>query len=220
MPEGRAQFSNELLIFPANGNGLEALDCLGSAFRCLGFVDDTPEKQLAGAWGYPVLSRAALAEHPKAKVLAVPGGPQSYKARARIIGSLGIAAERFATVIHPTARVSPLATIGHGVLIMAGVVITSNAVIGNHVCILPNTVIHHDSSIGDWSLLGSNVTLASSSRIGTNCYIGSGTSIMNGVEIGDRALVGIGSNVIRNIRADARAVGNPTRELGEEQVSN
>ena len=213
MPEGRAQDSRDLLIFPANGNGLEALDCLGTSFRCLGFVDDTPEKQRDGAWGYPVLTRAALAQHPQASVLAVPGGPQTFKKRAQIVGSLGLPADRFATVIHPAAHVSPLAKIGHGVLIMAGVVITSNAVIGDHVCILPNTVIHHDSSIGDWSLVGSNVTLASSSRIGVNCYVGSGTSIMNGVDIGDRALVGIGSNVIRNIPADARVVGNPTREL-------
>jgi len=208
-----AQSTHDLLIFPANGNGLEALDCLGDSFRCVGFVDDTPEKQQAGAWGLPVFGRDALARHAQARVLAVPGGPQSYKMRAQIVGSLGLPSQRFATVIHPTARVSPLAKIGHGVLIMAGVVITSNAVIGNHVCILPNTVIHHDSSIGDWSLVGSNVTLASSSRIGDNCYIGSGTSIMNGIDIGDRALVGIGSTVIRNVRADARVVGNPGREL-------
>lgn len=206
---------HDLLIFPCNGNGLEALDCLGDTYRCIGFVDDTPEKQRTGAWGYPVFGRAAFQQHPHARVLAVPGGPHSYKARSQIVGSLGIAEDRFATIVHPTARVSPLARIGHDVLIMAGVVITSNATIGNHVCILPNTVIHHDSSVGDWSLVGSNVTLASSSRIGANCYVGSGTSIMNGIDIGDRALVGIGSNVIRNIRADARAVGNPTRELGE-----
>ena len=213
MTEGRAQTSRDILIFPANGNGLEALDCLGTSFRCVGFVDDTPEKQRDGAWGYPVLGRAAFAQHPNAGVLAVPGGPKSYKARAQIVGSLGIAAERFATVIHPAARVSPLAQVGYGVLIMAGVVITSNAVIGNHVCILPNTVIHHDSSIGDWSLVGSNVTLASNSRIGANCYIGSGTSIMNGVDIGAGALVGIGSNVIRNVPADATFIGNPARAL-------
>jgi hypothetical protein len=34
-----------LLIFPCNGNGLKALDCLGDANELIGFVDDTPEKQ-------------------------------------------------------------------------------------------------------------------------------------------------------------------------------
>ena len=44
---------------------------------------------------------------------------------------------RWARVIHPTARVSPLATIGHDVLLMAGVVVTSNAVIGNPLPMFP-----------------------------------------------------------------------------------
>ena len=36
--------ATDLLIFPCNGNALEALDCLGSAFRCVGFVDDTYDR--------------------------------------------------------------------------------------------------------------------------------------------------------------------------------
>ena len=61
----------ELLIFPCNGNGLEALDCLGSAWHCLGFVDDTPEKQETGAYGHAVMGRAALTDYASADVLAV-----------------------------------------------------------------------------------------------------------------------------------------------------
>jgi sugar O-acyltransferase (sialic acid O-acetyltransferase NeuD family) len=205
--------ARDLLIFPCNGNGLEALDCLGSAWQCLGFVDDTPEKQATGAYGHRVMGRAALADHGSAAVLAVPGGPQSYRSRARLIDGLGISSDRFATVIHPRASVSPFARIGRNVLIMAGVVVTSNAVIGDHVCILPNSVVHHDAVIGDWSLVGSNVTLAGSSHIGANCYIGSGTSVMNGISIGDGTLVGLGSNVIRDIAAETRVAGNPARDL-------
>ena len=137
-----------LLIFPFNGNGLEAIDCLGDEFRLLGFVDDTPEKQGRNPYGHDVLSRAALAQWPQASVLAVPGGPASFRSRRAVIEALGIEPGRFARVIHPSARISPLAKIGHNVLIMAGVVITSNAVIGDHVCVLPNTVIHHDAQLG------------------------------------------------------------------------
>ena len=198
-----------LLIFPCNGNGIEALDCLGSAYRLAGFIDDTPEKQAEGAFGYPVFGRAGFVEHADAQVLAVPGGPVSYRNRRGLIEGLGIAEGRFARVIHPAARVSPLARIGHNVLIMAGVVITSNAVIGNHVCILPNTVIHHDVTIGDWSLIGSGVTIAGSATVGMNCYIGSGSRLINGVSIGERSLVGLGSNVIRNVAVDAVVAGNP-----------
>jgi sugar O-acyltransferase (sialic acid O-acetyltransferase NeuD family) len=207
-----------LLIFPYNGNAVEALDCIGSAYRFVGFVDDTPEKRGTSSDGYPVFGREAFDRFADGYVLAVPGSPSSYHARKDIIQGLGLAEERFATVIHPAARVSPLASIGANVLIMAGVVITSNAVIGSHTCILPNTVIHHDAVIGDWSLIGSNVTLAGHTVVEENCYIGSGTSLMNGIRIGSGALVGLGSNVIRSVAPFARVAGNPARDIKKNEI--
>jgi len=204
-----------LLIFPYNGNGIEALDCIGSAYRFIGFVDDTPQKRGIDPNGYQVMDRNAFARFPNALVLAIPGSPGSYLSRKEIIQGLGIAEERFARVFHPAARISPLASIGYNVLIMAGVVITSNALIGSHTCILPNTVIHHDVVVGDWSLIGSNVTIAGNTVVEENCYIGSGSSIMNGLRVGSGALVGLGSNVISNVAADIRVVGNPAREIGK-----
>ncbi len=202
-----------LLIFPCNGNAIEALDCLGSAHRLIGFIDDTPEKQGRDVHGFPVLGRVALETYPDARILAVPGSPTSYRARREVIDGLGVAADRFTRVIHPAATISPLARIGRNVLIMAGVVITSNAVIGDHVCVLPNTVIHHDVTVGAWALIGSNVSIAGGTEIGENCYIGSGSRIINGIRIGERVLVGLGSNVIRGVKPDARVAGNPAREM-------
>jgi sugar O-acyltransferase (sialic acid O-acetyltransferase NeuD family) len=202
-----------LLIFPCNGNAIEALDCLGETYRCVAFVDDAAQKQGTETHGHPVLARSALAERPDAFVLAVPGSPTSYRNRRQVVESLQVSAQRFARVIHPTARISPLAVIGQNVLIMAGVVITSNAIVGSHVCVLPNTVIHHDAVVEDWSLVGSNVTIAGGTTIGRNCYIGSGSSIMNGVHVDDGALVGLGSNVIRNVAAGATVAGNPARQI-------
>jgi UDP-3-O-[3-hydroxymyristoyl] glucosamine N-acyltransferase len=101
-----------------------------------------------------VYPRQALKDKPNAQVLAVPGGPASFRARRDVIGGLHLPENRFARVIHPHAHVSPMAVFGHNVLVMAGVVVTSNAKIGSHVCILPNTVVHHDAVIGDYSLVG------------------------------------------------------------------
>jgi sugar O-acyltransferase (sialic acid O-acetyltransferase NeuD family) len=202
-----------LLIFPCNGNGLEALDCLGDAWHCVGFVDDRADKQGRSAFGIPVFPRAALEEMPEARVLAVPGSPVSFGVRRQIIEGLRIAAERFAQVIHPSACISPRAGVGRNVLIMAGVVLTSNAVVGSHVCLLPNTVVHHDAGIGDWTLIGSNVTIAGHASIGRCCYIGSGSSVMNDIAIGEGVLVGMGTNVIQDVPARTRVVGNPARPL-------
>lgn len=202
---------DKLIIFPFNGNGLEALDCIQGQYELIGFADDMKEKQGIENQHFKVYSRVLIDKYPEAFVLAVPGSPASYGERERIITSLNIRSDRFARVIHPRASVSNLSSIGFNVLLMAGVVITSNATIGNHVCILPNTVIHHDSSIGNYSLIGSNVTIAGNTRIGHSCYIGSGTSIINNVDIGDQTLIGMGSNVLRSLNVKSRAVGNPAR---------
>lgn len=202
-----------LLIFPCNGNGIEALDCLGDTHELIGFVDDAVEKQGVHVQGYPVFGREALSDYSSARVLAVPGSPSSFRSRSEIVGGLHIAADRFATVIHPRATVSPLAHIGRNVLVMAGVVITSNAMIGDHVCILPNTVIHHDVVIGEWSLIGSSVTIAGGTVVGETCYIGSGSSVIHGVKLGKNCLVGLGSNVICSVGENARVAGNPAREI-------
>jgi sugar O-acyltransferase (sialic acid O-acetyltransferase NeuD family) len=207
----------ELVIFPCNGNAVEALDCLGDEYRLIAFIDDTTEKQGREVFGCPVFGREALARWSNVRVLAIPGSPASYLSRRKIIEGLGVDADRFATVVHRKASVSRMARIGRNVLIMAGVVITSNAVIGDNVCILPNTVIHHDAMIGAWSLIGSNVTIAGNSVVGVNCYIGSGSSIMNGVQVGEGALVGLGSNVIRSVRAGSTVAGNPAREIIQEK---
>jgi sugar O-acyltransferase (sialic acid O-acetyltransferase NeuD family) len=199
----------QLLIFPFNGNGLEALDCLGDKFELLGFIDDTVEKQGKNKLGFEVFGRDAILKFPSAKILAVPGSPASYRTRKNIINALNIPENRFATVVHKQAKISGLAHVGFNVLIMAGVVITSNGKIGNHVCILPNSVIHHDSEIGDYSLIGSNVTVAGNTTIGDACYIGSGTSIINGIQIGNETLIGMGTNVTKSVPEKVKVVGNP-----------
>jgi sugar O-acyltransferase (sialic acid O-acetyltransferase NeuD family) len=191
---------------------MEALDCIDEGYDVIGFVDDSVEKVGTEKFGRPVLPRSALERYSDAQVLAVPGGPASYRSRAAVVEGLGVRRDRFATIVHRSANVSPRARVGVNVLIMAGVVITT-AVIGDHVCILPNTVIHHDTAIGDWTLIGSNVTIAGNVTVGANAYIGSGTSIINGVRVGDGALLGLGSNVLRDVAADTTVAGNPARHL-------
>ncbi|MBN2301298.1 MAG: NeuD/PglB/VioB family sugar acetyltransferase [Lentisphaerae bacterium] len=204
----------QLLIFPYNGNGIEALDCLQGQYELIGFVDDNPEKQGIQANGVEVFSRAALTRYKDAKVLAVPGSPTTYTQRRAMIEGLQVPDNRFATVIHSNAQVSRLARIGHNVLIMAGVVITSNAVLGNHLCILPNTVIHHDVQIHDYTLIGAQIVIAGYTTVGRDCYIGSGSKVIDHITIGDSTLVGMGTNVITSIPARHKVVGNPARIIG------
>ena len=203
----------KLLIFPFNGNALEAIDCIKGQYEFLGCIDDTPEKQGKTKWGFEVFDRSVLETHKEAKVLAVPGSPVSYKKRHEHIQSLNIPKERMVSLVHPSANLGKSVKIGINCLIMAGVVITSNAQIGDHVCILPNSVLHHDTVINDYTLIGSCVAIAGNTRVGRNCYIGSGTNIINGISIGDYTLIGLGSNVIKDAPPYSVLAGNPAREI-------
>lgn len=207
--------AKKLILFPYNGNAIEAIDCLNDEYQLIGFIDDDKTKHGPQDCGYEVFSRDILQSHPDAHVLAVPGSPDSYHKRRNIIENLYLSPERYATVIHPSARVSRLAKIGYNVLIMSGVVITSNASIGNHVCILPQTVIHHDVWVNDFSLIGSNVLIAGHVHIGCNCFIGGGSNLKDHTSIGDNSLIGMGANVLKSIPANVKAAGNPASIIGD-----
>lgn len=205
--------SKRLFIFPCNGNGIEALDCVdGDEYEFAGFVDDDSMK-LAAEKRWPIFPRSVLADHPDAYVLAVPGGPRTYTTRAAAIASLGLPVERLATVVHRQATVGRSVSLGRNCLVMAGAVITSNARVGDHVCILPNSVVHHDTVIGDYTLIGCGVGIAGGVTVGRNCYIGSGSNLIHGIEVGDQTLIGLGSNVIRSVPAGSVVAGNPARPL-------
>jgi len=200
----------KLIIFPYNGNGMEAFDAIADQYDFIGFADDTKTKQ-GKHEHFEVFPREIIHQYKEAKVLAVIGSVQNYLQRKTIIDQLGLEEKRFATLIHPKATVSKLSSIGFNTLIMAGVNVTSNGIIGNHVCVLPNTVLHHDITVGDYTLIGSNVTVAGGVQIGAHCYIGSASSMISNISIGEKTLVGIGANVLKNIPAGSKAVGNPAR---------
>jgi sugar O-acyltransferase (sialic acid O-acetyltransferase NeuD family) len=211
----------DLLIFPCGGNALEALDCLNEQTNMIGFIDDNLEKIGQKYYDFEVFSRneykKILEKYNNIQVLICLGNPTNFRKRKEIIENfckdLSIEKERLATVIHSSAKISKYASIGSNCLIMAGVVIIHNAKIGDNVIILPNTVIHHDTQIGDYTCIGSNVVVAGFTTIGESCYIGSGSNIINNIEIGTKTIIGMGTNVIKSIGENKKIVGNPAREI-------
>ena len=201
----------KLVIFPFNGNGIEALDCISfEEYDFVGFVDDDSSKK---SDEYELHTRDILQKYDDLHVLAVPGSSTSFRQRKDNISSLEIKKDRFITAMHPKASIGRNVKIGVNCLFMAGVVLTSNVCINDHVIILPNTVIHHDSMVDDYTLIGSNVVIAGGTTIGKCCYVGSGSNIINGISIGDASLIGLGSNIVRSVPNYAKMVGNPARNL-------
>ncbi len=212
--------SKPLIIFPFGGNAREALaiilanDGLKREWDVLGFIDDNKSTWKKEIGGIKVFGgKDILKKYPTVSVLAVPGNPDNYKEREKIIAGLKIKESRFATVIHPSVIVPTNAKIGYNSLVMPYVVLGSNVTIGNHCVILPNTTIGHDSTIDDYSCVGSNVSIAGSVTIKDHCYIGSGSNLRDGITMGAKSLVGLGSNVITNVKKEVVVAGNPAKLL-------
>ncbi len=210
----------QLLLFPFNGNAREAASIIeesnafGDEWELLGFIDDAPEHVGKKFGGYPVLGgREKLRHYAEAYILAVPGRPENFCARAALIQSLQIPPARFATVIHPSVAIGIETTVGYNTLIMNNCVLTANVTVGNHVVILPNTVVAHDSCLGDYSLVGSNVSISGGVTVAENCYIGSGSKLIQEIRIGEQTLVGLGSVVVNNLPPKAVFAGNPARRI-------
>jgi sugar O-acyltransferase (sialic acid O-acetyltransferase NeuD family) len=209
-----------ILLFPFNGNAREAASVIedlqefGEAWEIVGFVDDDPETHGKRCGPYRVLGgREQFKEHSHASVLAVPGNSTNFWNRETIISSLGIPDSRFASVIHPSVRLGIGCTCGRNVLLMSGVVATTDVHIGHHVVILPNTVLSHDVTVDDLTMLGSNVSLSGAVHLGRSSYIGTGSRIIQNVHVAEHALVGMGSVVIGDVEAGTVVAGCPARKL-------
>lgn len=218
---------NNLIIFPFGGNAKEAVSVVEAINRgskqwnIVGFIDDNTDLKGEVFANYKVLGgREELHNYPDVKILAVPGSPQNYLSRHKVIDLLKVHNNRFVTLIDPSVSIGEEVKIGYNNLIMPGVVITANVSIGNHCVILPNSVISHDSNIEDYCMIGSNVSISGSVNIKKQSYIGTGAKIINDIDIAEKTLVGLGSIVIKPTDKGDIVAGNPARLIRKHNLEN
>jgi acetyltransferase EpsM len=152
-------------------------------------------------------------EWPHARVVDTLGSPASFRRRPERIGALVIDHDRFETIVHPDAYLSPRCEIGPGSLVYPQVTICANVKLGTHVIILAHSVINHDCSIGDYAIVASGVCLAGRVSIGRACYVGMASAVIQDTIVGDQALIGLGSVVIHDVLSGCVVAGNPARPL-------
>lgn len=211
----------KLIIVGTGGTSIDILDAVrathdtgGGQFHPVAFLDDSPERIGSIVHGLPVEGPLESAgSYTDCWFISGIGGPATFVDRPRIIERLGVPLERFATIVHPTASVSPLATIGHGTAVLQHVTVNSRAVVGNHVVILPNSVVSHDCVVGDYTCIASGATLAGRVTVKECAYLGANCSVIGDVTVGTGTLVGIGAVLLKDAPDDSVFVGNPARRL-------
>lgn len=211
-----------IIILGTGGTSIDILDAINEInrlsaaprYECMGFLDDSES-----AWGtafhdVEVLGPLHAAnQYPVASFVNGIGSDTNFWKKEQIIRKTGVPDCRFETIIHPSASVSQMSTLGTGVVILQHVTVAANVCIGNHVIVLPNSIISHDDQIGDYTSIAGGVCVSGGVHIGKSCYVGTNASIRSQVQIGAVALVGMGAVVLGDIPENTVVVGNPARFL-------
>lgn len=211
----------DLVIVGTGGTSIDILDAVlashaaGRAeYRPVAFLDDNQSRIGTTLHGIPVhgpLERAS--EMTDRYFINGIGSPANFFRRPAIVARLGVARERFATIVHPTASVSSMASLGLGTALLQHVTIAANATVGDHVVILPSSVISHDCNVGHYSAVAGGVCLSGNVTVEPCCYVGSNSTVIGGATIGRGSLVGMSAVILSDIPANAVYVGNPARRL-------
>ena len=208
----------DLIIIGAGGSSQDILETVEDINRVrdtwniLGFLDDDSSKHGKKALGIPIIGSVEDAlDFPNAKFIL---GIASYKdptTRKRIIAKLQLPRHAYATIIHPSAQISPRTDIGVGTAILHQCIVSCSTKIGDHVLICQGTFIAHDDIIEDHVVFSGNVTLSGGVCIRDSAYIGARACVAPAVEVGAASIVGIGSVAISDVRAGSTVFGSPAR---------
>lgn len=131
--------------------------------------------------------------------------------RSRFTEEAGEHGMRFATVVHPSARVSTRTTLGEGTLVGPGVIIGAHSSLGRHVIVNRGALIGHHTTLGDHVSVQPGANIAGACRIDDATYIGMGSVVIDGTHIGAHSVVGAGAVVTKDVPAAVQVLGVPAR---------
>ena len=120
---------------------------------------------------------------------------------------------KWANVIHPSAVISPSATIGFGNIILAGSIICAETKIYNHVSINTGSYIDHNNTFYNFSSTGPGVATGGNVKVGEQSFLGIGCAIKNKIFIGDNTIIGGQAFVCKNCKPNSLYYGVPAKRI-------
>lgn len=204
---------NDIIVVGAGGHAkvcIELLQAQGDNISyCVG-NPDSPDTCL----GIPVLKSddhlIALREEGYERVfIAIGSNPVRNKLAKKAVEC----GYHLVNAVSPAAVVSPSASLGVGIAIMAGAVVNAETQIGDLCIVNTGATIDHDCVIGQAVHIAPQCALAGNVQVGNLSFVGVGSKIIPGIHIGDSVMVGAGSVVISNIGPATTVVGVPAKAL-------
>ena len=206
------------IIIGAGGHAKVIADSLlAGGAEVLGFTDIDGGKHGHLLCGLPVIGDdSKLENYSKDEIFLANGFGGSSGTQASFRRILQRRLEKngwhFSSVIHPSAIVSPFASLGSGVQIMAGCIVQPGVTFGSGVIVNTSSIIEHDVSVGDWTHIAPGAVVCGGVKLGPHVHLGAGATVKQGLYIGPHTVVGAGAVVIADFDGDGVLVGVPARE--------
>jgi len=195
---GNAQVIAETLLDPA---------FMKDGYELVGFLDDNPDLLSTQILDRPVFGAVSALKSVMHDLVVI--GIGDNKTRSRLFDQLTDLGEKFATVIHPSAIISPSVTIGAGTVVFARVVINTGAAIGDNVVLKCGCTVGHRCRVASHSYVSAGAYLGGAVNAGKGTLIGLGSSVLENITIGEWANVESKAMVIRDVAAGATIAGVP-----------
>jgi len=215
--------TRKVAIIGAGGFGREVHEiyqaCIdgGADIEVLGYVVEAGFGE-PGALvnGLPILGDIGWLEaHPESvRTICAIGDPT---VRRRIVERCQSASIPFDSVVHPQVVLGRRVTLGQGVVVCAGSVITTDVYVGDHVHVDIGCTLSHDVRIGDLSRLSPGVHVSGNVTIGVGAFVGTGAVILERRSVGEWSITGAGSVVTTDVGADSTVVGVPARRIKQRE---
>jgi sugar O-acyltransferase (sialic acid O-acetyltransferase NeuD family) len=202
-----------LLIVGAGGHGAVVAEAAVAAGKWseIAFLDDDGSK--AQVLEFPILGTSGEMSSfldGDTEVFVAIG---DNRRRLELLRSIAKENAKLATVIHPTATISPSAAISAGTVACAGVIVNARATVGLGCILNTAATIDHDCAIEDGVHVSPGANLGGIVHVGSCTWIGIGSSVREGTRIGRDSMVGAGSAVVSDVVDGVTVGGVPARVL-------
>ena len=209
--QARGLYREKLAILGRGLFALEVVDLVEETgrYEVTAFIENWDrEETRQSLLGRPIIwidETASLASTHKAVCALGTTHRQGFIEQAAAIGF------EFATIIHPSVRLSSKSSVGEGSILSVGVVVAAYTTVGRHVIINRGSLIGHHTTIHDYVTISPGANIAGSVTIGDGTYVGIGAIVLDHRTIGAHAVIGAGAVVTRDVPDRVQVMGIPAR---------
>jgi len=205
-------------IFGASGMAREAGDIAHAlGLEPIYIVRDEVERD---AWSYPghiILESEVDRFSELSYVIGIGDNAARRKVAERFYKRV-----RFANLIHPSATFGreQRERLDHsvGVIVAAGVRLTSSIEVGNFVILNQNVTVAHDCEVGRYVHIAPGANVSGNVHLGVGCWVGAGAVINQGtighkLTVGQGTVIGSAAVIIGDCEPNAVYVGVPAKRI-------